>query len=135
MFIYLKRQIKLTFSTIIHDKHYVWKKYYLFFTFANKNLFKFLHLLISSDFLVRKSILLINLIIHSFSLRHNWKIIELGIQLTFDVIEYLMQKLMLLCFSCQIHLAYLVLFSNFSCLKSLVWFLYFSLKGVSAKLK
>ena len=70
MFIYLKRQIKLALSTTIQDKQCL-KKYYLFFTFANKNLFKCLHLLISSDFLFRRFLLLTSLIIHSFSIRHN----------------------------------------------------------------
>ena len=111
------------------------KKHYMFLTFANKNLFKCLHLLISSDFLFRRSLLLINLIIHSFSVRYNWQIIELGFPPNFDAIEYLMEKLMLLRFRCQIDLANSVLFSYFLCLKSLVWFQYLSLKGVSAKAK
>ena len=55
--LYLKRQIKLTFSIKIQGKRGL-KKCYLFFTFGNENLFKYLHLLISSDFLF-------------FSLRHN----------------------------------------------------------------
>ena len=99
MLIYLKTN-KVTFSTIIQTKYP--NKYYLFFTFANKNLFKCLHLLISSDFLFRRSLLLGNLIIHGFSVIHNRQIIELGFPLTFDAIEYLMEKLMLLCFNCQI---------------------------------
>ena len=132
MLIYLKRN-KVTFSTIIQTKYP--NKYYLFFTFANRNLFKCLHLLTSSDFLFRRSLLLGNLIIHGFSVIHNRQIIELGFPLTFDAIECLMEKLMLLCFNCLIYLANSVQFSYFSCLKSLVWFLYLSLKGVSAKPK
>ena len=50
-------------------------KYYLFFTFAYKILFKYLHLLISSDFLFRRSLLFRNLIIHSFSVVHNGQIL------------------------------------------------------------
>ena len=49
--------------------------------------------------------------IHSFSVMHNGQIIELGFPLTFDAIEYLMEKLMLLCFNCQIYLANSVQFS------------------------
>ena len=66
---------------------------------------------------------------------HNGQISELGFSLTFDAIEYLMEKLMLLRFNSRIYLANLVQFSYFSCLKSLVWFLYLSLKGMSAKPK
>ena len=40
-------------------------KYYLFFTVATKNFFKCLHLLISSDILFRRSLVLRNLISHS----------------------------------------------------------------------
>ena len=108
MLIYLKRN-KVTFSTIIQTKYP--NKYYMFFTFANKNLFKCLHLLISLDFLLRRSLLLRNLIIHGFSVIHNRQITELGFPLTFDAIEYLMEKLMLLCFNCQIYLANSVQFS------------------------
>ena len=36
MFAYLKRQIRLAFSTIIQKKKVYLKKYYLFLTFANK---------------------------------------------------------------------------------------------------
>ena len=110
-------------------------KYYLLFTFANKYLFKCLHLLIRSDFLFRRSLLFRNLIIHSFPVMHNGQIIELRFPLTFDAIEYLMEKLILLRFNCQMYLASLVQLSYFSCLKFLVWFLYLSLKGVSAKSK
>ena len=46
------------------------KKYYLLFTFSNKNLFKYLHLLFSSDFLLRRSLPLTNLMINKFSVRH-----------------------------------------------------------------
>ena len=60
IFIYLKRQMKLTFSTIIQDKQYVRKNITLFFTFADKNLFKYLHLLLSSDFSLIKGIFIIN---------------------------------------------------------------------------
>ena len=74
-------------------------QYYLFFIFANKNLFKCLHLLISSGFLFRRSLLLRNLIIHSSSVMHNGQIIELGFPLTFDATEYLMERLMLLPFN------------------------------------
>ena len=59
-----------------------------------------MHLLISSDFLFRRSLLFGNLIIHSFSVVHNGQIIELGFSLTFDAIEYLMKTLMLLRFNC-----------------------------------
>ena len=77
----------------------------MFFTFANKNLSKRLHLLISSDFLFRGFLLFRNLIIHSFSVMHNGQIIELGFPLTFDAIEYLMENLMLLRFNCHVYLA------------------------------
>ena len=67
---------------------------------------------------------------------HNEQMIELEFPLTFDVIEYLMEKLMLLPFNCQIYLANSVQFSYYSYLKkSLLRFLYLSLKGVSAKAK
>ena len=66
---------------------------------------------------------------------HNEQMIELEFPLTFDVIEYLMEKLMLLPFNCQIYLADSVQFSYYSYLKSLLRFLYLSLKGVSAKAK
>ena len=112
MFIYLKRKMQYL------------NKYYLFFTFADKNLFKCLHLLINSDFSFRRSSLLRNLIIHSFSAMHKGQIIELGFPFTFDAIEYLMEKLMLLRFNCQIYLANSMQFSYFSCLKHFVWFLY-----------
>ena len=64
----------------------------------------------SSDFLFRRSLLLRNLIIPSFSVIHDGQIIELGFALTFDAIEYLMEKFMLLSFNCQIYLAYSVQF-------------------------
>ena len=134
MFIYLKRnKVEIQHNSTRQTNQI--NKYYMFFTFANKNLFKCLHLLIISDFLFRRSLLLRNLIIHSFSVTHNGQITELGFPLTLDAIEYLMEKLMLLCFNCQIYLANSVQFSYFSCLESLVCFLYLSLKGVSAKLK
>ena len=66
---------------------------------------------------------------------HNEQMIELEFPLTFDVIEYLMEKLMLLPFNCQIYLANSGQFSYYSYLKSLLRFLYLSLKGVSAKAK
>ena len=52
------------------------KKYYLLFTFSNKNLFKYLHLLFSSDFLLRRSLPLTNLMINKFSVRHIWQNVE-----------------------------------------------------------
>ena len=102
MFAYLKRQIRLAFSTIIQKK---------------------------------RSSLSVNLIIHSLSVRHNWQTIELVFPRTFDTIDLLMGKLMLTRFNYQVYLATSILFPYFSCLKSLVWFLYLSLKGVSAKSK
>ena len=50
------------------------------FTFVNK-----------FRFFIQRSLLLRNLIIHSFSVMHNGQIIELGFPLTFDAIEYLME--------------------------------------------
>ena len=91
-------------------------KYFLFFTFANKNFLKCLHLLISSVFLFRRSLLWRNLIIHTFSVIYNGQIIELGFPLTLEAIEYLMEKSMLLRFNCQMYLANFVQFSYFSCL-------------------
>ena len=126
MFIYLKRQIKLTFSRITQEKRYI-----------GKNITSSLHSLIKiySDFLFRRSLLIINLIIYSFSVRHNWQVIELVFQSTFNAIEYLMVKMMLLRFNCQLYLANSMLFSYFSCLKSLAWFMYLSLRGAPVKLK
>ena len=73
--------------------------------------------------------------IYCFSVVHNGQIIELGFPLSFDAIEYLVEKLILLCFNCYMYLANSVQFSYFSCLKSRVWFQYLSLKGVSSKPK
>ena len=42
---------------------------------------------------------------------HDGQIIELGFPPSFDAIEYLMEKLMLRPFNCQIYLANLVQFS------------------------
>ena len=111
------------------------KKYYQIFALAKKNFFKCLHLFISSDFLFRRYLLLINLIIYSFSVKHDLQIIGLGFPCTFNAVEYLMAKLMLLRFNCQIYLGNFVLFSNISGLNSLLWILYLSLKVVSDKTK
>ena len=51
------------------------------FTFVNK-----------FRFFIQRSLLLRNLIIHSFSKMHNGQMIELGFPLTFDAIEYLMES-------------------------------------------
>ena len=111
------------------------KKYYQIFALAKKNFFKCLHLLISSDFLFRRYLLLINLIIYSFSVKHDLQIIGLGFPCTFNAVEYLMAKLMLLRFNCQIYLGNFVLFSNIPGLNSLLWILDLSLKVVSDKTK
>ena len=47
----------------------------------------------NSDFLFVRSLSLINLIIHSFSVRHNRQISELEFPRTFDAIEYLTEKI------------------------------------------
>ena len=78
------------------------KKFYRLFTSINKILLNYLFLLISSDVLFRRSLLLINLIIQSFPVRHNREIIRLGFLRIFGTVEYLMEKLMFLCFNCQI---------------------------------
>ena len=125
----------MLFSTMIQKKSMYKKKYYQIFALAKKNFFKCLHLFISSDFLFRRYLLLINLIIYSFSVKHDLQIIGLGFPCTFNAIEYLMVKLMLLRFNCQIYLGNFVLFSNISGLNSLLWILYLSLKVVSDKTK
>ena len=119
--------MKLTFSTIMWDNCYVWK-----------NISWLLHQLIKTYSNVYicfiQEISIINKLGNpQFFVRHNWQVIELGFPRSFDTIEYLMEKLMLLRFYCQIYFASSVTFSYFLSLKSLVWFLYLSLKSVSAK--
>lgn len=98
-------------------------------------MFAYLKRQIRSVFLLKRSSLSVNLIIHSLSVRHNWQTIELVFPRTFDTIDLLMGKLMLTRFNYQVYLATSILFPYFLCLKLLVWFLYLSLKGVSAKSK
>ena len=57
----------------------------------------------------------------------------MGLPYTFVKIIHLTEELLLSLFSWKIYFANSVLFSYFSCLKSLMWFLYLSLKVVSAK--
>ena len=109
--------------------------YYSFLTFLNKCSFKCLHLVISFDFLFNIFLSLIKLIIHSFYVIHNLHKSGCKLPCTLAIIVHLTEKLMLWRFSCQIYFANSVLFSYFSCLKYLMWFLYLSSKVVSANPK
>ena len=95
------------------------KKYYLFFTFANKKLFKCSHLLLSSGSLFKKS----SLLIHIFSAKHNWQIIELRFLRGYWVFD---SEIDITTFKLSDIFTEMVLFPYFSCLNSLVWFMYFS---------
>ena len=79
-----------------------------------------MHPVKSSDFLFNIFPSFIKLIIDSFSVKSNLHKSGLGLPYTFVIINHLTEKLILSRFSCQVYFVNAVLFSYFSCLKSLI---------------